>query len=373
MTFKDTGFRAFYKTFVALMLTDDLRDSLHGFPGEDKANCLLTYGYIDPEAGLTLEVLAGGEITEAGARFFDGNDEIRSMIRIQSAENVECLWLKDLENLTKHYQKKLEQLRSYDASDEVEKTRSMEFLDESRDLYRVDDVLVYLTREGLEPEGCWVRIFGLGDHWLMGHLLNEPGQDFGYHMGEEIGFFLREVDNGKVICYTDMTPSRKLTAEDLEDGTLLKNAVREFNHERTQDHLFEILELMRDSYVWIPCNAVLSEEDQERWYEELKDGLEENPEDLIGMELTNENEIRLIPDILQNGEKFFFPVFSSAEEMGEYGDHFSKVEKHFLEALILAKNNKADVTGIVLNAFSEPFVLDKEPFDLVENMKTRLV
>ena len=39
----------------------------------------------------------------------------------------------------------------------------------------------------------------------------------------------------------------------------------------------------------------------------------------------------------------------------------------------LAKNNKADMAGIVLNAFSEPVVLDKERFDLVENMKTRLV
>lgn len=29
--------------------------------------------------------------------------------------------------------------------------------------------------------------------------------------------------------------------------------------------------------------------------------------------------------------------------------------------------------GIVLNAFSEPFILDKEVWDIVENMKSRLV
>lgn len=58
--------------------------------------------------------------------------------------------------------------------------------------------------------------------------------------------------------------------------------------------------------------------------------------------------------------------------MGEYGNKFSKVQKHFLEAVILAKNNKKDLAGIVINAFSESFVLDKELWDLVEKMKSRM-
>ena len=80
----------------------------------------------------------------------------------------------------------------------------------------------------------------------------------------------------------------------------------------------------------------------------------------------------MVPDILQNGEDFFFPVFSSAEEMGEYGEGFSKIEKHFLEAIGLAINNERDVQGLVVNAFTEPFVLDREIFDIVQKMKTRL-
>ena len=34
--------------------------------------------------------------------------------------------------------------------------------------------------------------------------------------------------------------------------------------------------------------------------------------------------------------------------------------------------NEKNVSGIVLNAFTEPFILDAEIFDMVENMKTRL-
>ena len=76
----------------------------------------------------------------------------------------------------------------------------------------------------------------------------------------------------------------------------------------------------------------------------------------------------MIPDILQNGEEFFFPVFTTAEEMGEYGKRFSKVEKHFLEATILARNNEKKVKGIVINAFSEPFVIPVDLFDLIMGM-----
>ncbi len=83
-------------------------------------------------------------------------------------------------------------------------------------------------------------------------------------------------------------------------------------------------------------------------------------------------ETRFVPDILQNEGQFFFPVFSTAEAMGEYGEDFSKVQKHILEVISLARNNEKELKGIVLNAFSEPFVLDKELWDVVERMKSRI-
>ena len=80
----------------------------------------------------------------------------------------------------------------------------------------------------------------------------------------------------------------------------------------------------------------------------------------------------MIPDILQNGEAYFFPVFSTVEAMGEYGENFSKLQKHMLEVIPLARNNEKKPVGIVLNAFTEPFVLDAKIWDIVENMKSRL-
>ena len=37
----------------------------------------------------------------------------------------------------------------------------------------------------------------------------------------------------------------------------------------------------------------------------------------------------------------------------------------------MARNNEKNVSGIVLNAYSEPFVLDAEIYDIVEKMRSR--
>ena len=54
--------------------------------------------------------------------------------------------------------------------------------------------------------------------------------------------------------------------------------------------------------------------------------------------------------------------------MGEYGEHFSKVEMPFLRAINLARNNEKQVKGIVINAFSEPFEIPTEIFEIIGNM-----
>lgn len=172
-----------------------------------------------------------------------------------------------------------------------------------------------------------------------------------------------------------MNPDKKITEADLEDGSLLEAAVTAFNNERTEEHFISVLEILRDSYVWIPCNVVMSEEDQKQFdaiAQKLKDDPDADPTELIGTEFITRGITRMIPDILQNGDAYFFPVFSTAEAMGEYGDHFSKVQRHMLEAISLAEHNERELAGIVLNAFTEPFVMDAGIFDILKNMKSRI-
>ena len=367
--YSEVGFRAFYHNFIAVPMKDSLKSVLQDFPGEDKANYILTYGYIDHIVGFTLEVLAAAFRDDKGFAFEVGNKEISSKVRIGNVMNDECFYFDDEDgSLYKRYADKVDMLKSYSAGDEVEESRSMDFLDGSRSPEYPDDVLVYLLKDGNKPEGCWVRIEGLADHEIIGTLLNEPDQNFDYHEGETIAFYAQQTEDKEIVLCSNMNPSTKIAAEDLEDGTMLEAAIHTFNEERTEEHLLDIMEILRDSYVWIPCNAVISDADQAR----LLAMLEEKEDGIIGEEFVTHGETRLIPDILQNGDNFFFPVFSNEEAMGEYGNEFSKVQEHFLEALVLAKNNEKDLVGIVINAFSEPYVLEKEIWDLVEKMKSRI-
>ena len=373
MYYKETGFRGWYRRFVAFPMKDEYKLHMINYPHIEKANCLLAYGYIDREAGLTLEVLATGFEQEERCTFFDPPERARFSLPGERMENEEFLLMDDRDRrLSSRYGKKLAGLQKYAAGGEIEKTREMRFLDDSRHPFFPDDVQVYLMRQGLKPEPCWTRISGLAENWIKGVLLNEPEQNFGCHQGEEVAINLDQTEDGKVICYANMNPGRLLKPEDLADGSMLRQAIRTFQAEGTKEAFFEILETLRDSYVWVPCNAVLGEEDQKA-FAEMMDKAGDDPAALVGMEMKNQEKIRLVPDILQNGDNFFFPAFITQEDMGQYGQYFSKVKKHFLEAIALARNNEKQLSGIVINAFTEPWILDRELFDLVANLKSRLV
>lgn len=164
-------------------------------------------------------------------------------------------------------------------------------------------------------------------------------------------------------------PDDAITPELLEDGSFLKRAIEICNRNRTQLNMIKLMKILRDSWIWIPCNAIMSDADYAALEKVVKDAEQNGGLDsLVGKTLSNQDNIRMVPDILQNGEEFFFPVFTTAEEMGDYGQGFSKIEKHFLEAAALARNNEKNVAGIVINAFSEPFVIPRDLFEMIAEM-----
>lgn len=212
MKYEDVGFRPFYHQFCILPITTNTKTVLRGWPGANQANGILTYGYYDSEAGLTLEVIAAAIIDGQSVYFEETSNDIRFFIRIGSIAKEECLFLEDEEDgLEKRYAEKLEVLRYYDSNEEVERTRKMAFLDDCRDEFYIDDVLVYLMKDGCQLEGCWTRIIGLGDDFFVGILLNEPYQDFGFHHGEKITFHILKTKENKYICYSNLNSRRSVT------------------------------------------------------------------------------------------------------------------------------------------------------------------
>ena len=130
-------------------------------------------------------------------------------------------------------------------------------------------------------------------------------------------------------------PEDPITPELLEDGSFLKKAVEICKRNSTALNLIKLTRILRDSFVWVPFND-------------------------------------MVPDILQDGENLFFPVFTTAEEMGEYGNTFSGIRMHFLDAADLARNNEKNVAGIVINAFSDKLNLPNDVVDIITEMRSSI-
>lgn len=376
MKYTETGFRAVYHRFAVFPLTEVTRSAIEGFPGEKTAEGVLTYGYYDRHAGVTLEVLSCAKKGENGWRFADPQGLVRSFIRIEAVQDDDFTVLSNPdEKLYRKFAHKLEVLKGYEAEEAVEKSRMFDFLDDARHPEYIDDVQVFLEKKGLKPELCWARITDLGDHCIWAKLLNEPYQDFGLHEGEDFTFFVRQDEKtGKVTCHAQLSPLNTIEPESLADGKQLKDAIHRF-HQNNDDTeaLFRILQILRDSNVWIPCNAVVGEEDQktvEQMIAEAGDDLDS----LVGKTIRSSQSIRMIPDIFEKDGQFFFPAFSTEEDMGEYGENFSKLQQSFMDVIQTARNSEKyeqKITGIVINAFTEPFILPEELYEAVEKMVSR--
>lgn len=376
MKYNDVGFRAVYHHFAVFPLSDATRNAIKDFPGEKTAEGILTYGYYDREAGMTLEVLGCARRHDEFWQFADSNNLIRSFIRIDAvADDDFGLFMDEDGKLAKRYSEKLEVLKAYDPSEEIEKSRTFGFLDDTRHPQFIDDVQVIFQKDGLKQEACWARIIDLSDRRIWAKLLNEPDQDFGIHEGEDFTFYVqKDEETGKVTCHAQFSPLQKMKPEDFEDGSLMRDAIHRFHEDSENDALFELLQILRDSYVWIPCNAIVGEEDQ-KTVEQMIEEAGDNLDSMIGKEFTTQGNIRMVPDILQKDDQYFFPVFSTEEDMGEYGERFSKLQEHFLQVIKLARDNKkyeGGLTGIVINAFTEPFILPKELYEAVEKMVSRI-
>ena len=108
MKYTETGFRAVYHHFAVFPLTDATRSAIKDFPGEKTADGVLTYGYYDREAGMTLEVLGCARKHGEFWQFADSNNLIRSFIRADTVADEDfCLFMDEDGTLAGRYAEKL--------------------------------------------------------------------------------------------------------------------------------------------------------------------------------------------------------------------------------------------------------------------------
>lgn len=369
MNFKEAGFRAVYHRLVALELDDKLRAFIEDFPDAEQATHVLMYGYIDPNKGLMLEVVAGGKKGRKYFHFFDTNPDKRVNIPIKKAAKAEIYFFDDEnEKLKKRYANKLQSLNQYAVSEDLEQSRTFDFLDECREQNFPDNVRVHFIKDGCKPEDCRVKIIGLGKHSIRGKLICVPKQDFGIKEFDQFSFYVQKTEDGKTICIKDFNDD-KLTKDDLHDGTVLKGAIVDYKKNQDDETFGFILALLHSSDVIVPCNIELNK-DALSLYESCQKA---------GKDIDSMNEAELArfragmifhPIILErkDNKQQCVPAFTTEQEAGKSHEDAAMVNMPFLNAIKLAKDADEQIDEIVVNPYTNPFTVEKELFDQIANL-----
>ena len=123
----------------------------------------------------------------------------------------------------------------------------------------------------------------------------------------------------------------------------LSDYKKQYLHEKTTESIEALFEVLNQSKVWVPFNAYLMDESE------------------------GQEGVRLKPDILQKGDDYFYPCFSSEQEIPkEYYDRFSWLQLPVTDCLFTVEGRgRFALRGIVLDAFSESVEIDKEAFEAI--------
>ena len=157
------------------------------FEHKNGDNGVLTQGYIDHTAGITFEILCVVRVEEDGrVEYRTPNPSVSFKLRYDSFEG-DVILLSD--KLIPVYQDKIDMIRNgYQVSEEIMKARNSSVFDAFRHPQFPDDMLLYFIQDGFQTEGIWCRVEGEENGRPKAKLLNEPNQDFGIHIGEELTF-----------------------------------------------------------------------------------------------------------------------------------------------------------------------------------------
>ena len=383
MKYSKVGFRKVYKKFCLFDMNDTFRKAMQDFPGVKEADAVLTYGYIDHQGGLTVEILCACKKDGKDISIAPGNDEVRSFIRIGAIEDVKFEHID--KRIAGRFEKKLKTLSHYEPAWN-EGLHDRKDLDHLRDKHHPDDVMVILRRRGEEKgEGVWVRLEGITEMFVIGELLNEPYDDFGYHKGDmvcmrevkedgETSLFLDErspENDYDIVCDDEFDELREAESEQLIGEQLFEKAVKNYLEDPDEKNFATLFAFMSTDTLWVPMSAHFSGPDEAK----ILKMIEESGGDLDslrGTEFTADEEVHLKPDILENSGRFFFPVFTAEWVIvKEYAESFSIIPMRLKQVLeyVLAYNEK-ELSGMVINAFSSPVEF---PMDVIRKMLEILI
>ena len=179
-----------------------------------EVNSIFVYCYIDHHAGMSFEVITVGMYEDGRNRIHERTD-FKSAIKFRKDifDNFDVCVLEDDSYFDEKYGEYVRDHNKFYTNPQLEKIRDLQVIDSIRDDMFPDDILVIFFKEGMQNEGMWVRLEKMDDDLPLingeegefplfyGTLLNQPNQDLGVNMGDEVRVALIRYDDGEVAAF----------------------------------------------------------------------------------------------------------------------------------------------------------------------------
>lgn len=179
-----------------------------------EVNSTFVHAYIDHEAGMSFQVLTVG-FYDGVANKIHNRTDFKSMINIRKDKfnNFDICVLEDVSSFKEEYGEYVANHDRFFTSEDLERIRNFKAIDPLRDDIFPDDIMVVFFKEGMQNEGMWVRLEKMDDELpiingeegefplLYGKLLNQPNQDLGVNIGDDVRVALIRYEDGEVAAF----------------------------------------------------------------------------------------------------------------------------------------------------------------------------
>lgn len=151
----------------------------------------------------------------------------------------------------------------------------------------------------------------------------------------------------------------KMEEKAKKDASMICQLIEIFNAEKSKSALSFLITVLMQAQVSVPMTVSMEDMDVQKFLHAK-----------AGDTVTTSGAIRMKPDMLKNSAgELFFPAFTLKEETPEdYRKSFSWITMDFMNCVRSSYHNET-CAGIVINGFSDPFVVDRQLLKFMIDME----
>jgi len=187
--FKTLSLQDYYMKLVLIEHAPNREAAIKSFdyvaPEDSSPNAIIGIPYIDEFAGLSVYCCALADFKTRSILALLKKDYQFAVSAKGLEERLVALLSEEDYGAIDFKKRTIDLFECYGTSSERELTRKIPEINSLRNFEHPDDILVVLRKEGIAPEGVWMKIDSIDEGKVFNAtLLNEPYSDYGIHVGD---------------------------------------------------------------------------------------------------------------------------------------------------------------------------------------------